>query len=586
MMFALQSPSVRRPLGVLSILLIVVGLVNFLCVPLCHHPPRAKVESRRITSPSLPDTPGRVSAEKFVETWLEQAFDYWCGSCDESRKLARQQLSQRATTQFSEVFWSAKLSPNVVRAMVYRPESCEVVCEFSDSFVLTTSGHLIAYQGVSCSEPIRLTFEVAKSGDNGRLRTIAVSNSADVEEFVVAACKGTNLNICKDAIYAYEEGVRLLGEKEYAGAVAAFKIAVARSPDFAMADFGMGNAYYQSPFRTSLLRKHFCKLAIGSYSRALEINPCLVTARRFRAECYWRSDLNALALTEFDALLKDSPNDAGLIFWRGLIMAENDKVGAAKEFRRAIQLMPDFAGAYYELGRIYLSNREYREAEKLFSKAIQLDPTRACAFRARGRARYGQHRYKAAILDYNESLRGEPESAFAYYWRAQAFQALGDNDCALEDYNLAIQCEPIAENYYSKANFELMLRESLSALYDIEQALKIKPKCLYMQELRSRALLALGRFEDAKQNNLAIVKETPSDVHDWRTRATVKIWLGDTNGAIRDLNVALLLEPLSTWTLLRLSCLHFSQKNYGKAASDFVSAFTLDELRGPKSWFK
>jgi tetratricopeptide (TPR) repeat protein len=189
-------------------------------------------------------------------------------------------------------------------------------------------------------------------------------------------------------------------------------------------------------------------------------------------------------------------------------------------------------------------------------------------------------------LDYNESLCGEPESALAYYWRAQAFQALGDNDCALKDYDLAIQCEPTAENYYGKANFELMLRESLSALYDIEQALKIKPKCLYMQELRSRALLALGRFEEAKQNNFAIVKETPHDTYDWLSRATAKAWLGDKNGAIRDLNAALLLDPLNDWILLRRSCLHFSQKNYGKAASDFLSVFSVDEFRSPRSLFK
>lgn len=119
-----------------------------------------------------------------------------------------------------------------------------------------------------------------------------------------------------------------------------------------------------------------------------------------------------------------------------------------------------------------------------------------------------------------------------------------------------------------------MLRESLSALDDIEQALKIKPKCLYMQELRSRALLALGRFDDAKQNNLAIVKETPRDAYDWLSRATAKAWLGDTNGAIRDLNAALLLDPSNKWTLVRRSCLHFSQKNYVKAISDFLSMFT------------
>lgn len=59
----------------------------------------------------------------------------------------------------------------------------------------------------------------------------------------------------------------------------------------------------------------------------------------------------------------------------GMAFKKQGKMGEAKsEFRRATEVEPDYADAYYELGAMLESDKDYKEAEKSFEKYLQLAP--------------------------------------------------------------------------------------------------------------------------------------------------------------------------------------------------------------------
>lgn len=52
-----------------------------------------------------------------------------------------------------------------------------------------------------------------------------------------------------------------------------------------------------------------------------------------------------------------------------------DAQGALRRFDRAIQLAPNYAAAYYNMGSIYYQLKQYGDAADMFQKAVKLSPT-------------------------------------------------------------------------------------------------------------------------------------------------------------------------------------------------------------------
>ena len=58
---------------------------------------------------------------------------------------------------------------------------------------------------------------------------------------------------------------------------------------------------------------------------------------------------------------------------------------AVREFQQAIQMVPNFTGAYYNLGRVYMQMKAYDDAARAFAAAVQV------------RSNYGEGWYQLGI---------------------------------------------------------------------------------------------------------------------------------------------------------------------------------------------
>jgi len=151
---------------------------------------------------------------------------------------------------------------------------------------------------------------------------------------------------------AYEK----LGDLEKAKKI--LSLGLAQIPDFLEADFILANIY-QKEKRPDLALKEYQKITQQKLKRGIEIT----------------YDLETL-------FLRDDPTKSGEESIRALAhynlavfyVGENKLFEAEDNFEKAIQLKPDFADAYANLGKLYDLLREYPGAEENLKKAIQIKP--------------------------------------------------------------------------------------------------------------------------------------------------------------------------------------------------------------------
>jgi tetratricopeptide (TPR) repeat protein len=166
---------------------------------------------------------------------------------------------------------------------------------------------------------------------------------------------------------------------------------------------------------------------------------------------------------------------------------QGEEKKARADYRRAIQLNPNYAEAYLKL--------------EDYDQAIKLKPDYAEAYLKRGEEtirwakKYGTHgedwgsaakkKYRMdwvdvidkAIADYDQAIALNPDYTEAYTSRAAAYIDKKDPDKAIADYNQVIKREPNNSSaYFSRGLVYLNNKEYDKAITDYDQVIKLSPK--------------------------------------------------------------------------------------------------------------
>jgi tetratricopeptide (TPR) repeat protein len=74
------------------------------------------------------------------------------------------------------------------------------------------------------------------------------------------------------------------------------------------------------------------------------------------------------------AVSDDAPKEAKKAFERAQDdVRKNEPDKAVKDYQKAVQLYPDYAAAWYELGRMQVARRQFAEAQQSFDAAMKAD---------------------------------------------------------------------------------------------------------------------------------------------------------------------------------------------------------------------
>ena len=164
--------------------------------------------------------------------------------------------------------------------------------------------------------------------------------------------------------------------------------------------------------------------ALAVFQDVLRKYPHSVNAMRHLAETFWRD--------------KKRPDDAEALL------------------RRAVQIAPDFGGAWMTLGALQMDRSRYAEAIEAFQKATRLEPRNANAWSSLGHANGRAMFPDKAIRAYEKSLSlndQRPSVLASYAWE---LKTVGDQAAALEAYRKAVSIRPrFGPAYWSMANLKI-----------------------------------------------------------------------------------------------------------------------------------
>jgi tetratricopeptide (TPR) repeat protein len=162
--------------------------------------------------------------------------------------------------------------------------------------------------------------------------------------------------------------------------------------------------------------------AAAEYRKAITKNPVALNlhyrlGRALLLESHDPANLLA-ARREFEAELALNPADAVAEYQVGqILLAEQDKAGAAAHFEKSASLRPDFAEPLVALAKLKSDARQYADAIPLLERAVKLQPSSESAhyslmlaYRNAGRTDDAQR--EKAVLD---RLKRPPEGEFTEF---------------------------------------------------------------------------------------------------------------------------------------------------------------------------
>ena len=149
---------------------------------------------------------------------------------------------------------------------------------------------------------------------------------------------------------------------------------------------------------------------------------------------------------------------------------------AIDNYKEAININPNYAEAYNNLGSALRGKLELNDSINSFKRAIQLKPSYVDAYSNMGEALQANGRFKEAIKSCQQAIKIDPNFSGAYYNLGNSLVDVGQIKEALDCYNKAIKIKPnYPEAFLNMGNALRDMGELDSSLKFFKHAIKIKP---------------------------------------------------------------------------------------------------------------
>jgi len=210
----------------------------------------------------------------------------------------------------------------------------------------------------------------------------------------------------------------------------------------------------------------------------------------YQRNLIWSDDL----LLWQDTVTK-SPNKARPYNNLGMVLVGHGRSDEAiHNYKRALEIHPDYVEAHNNLGLTYALLKRTDEAIEHFTRIIQLHPNDAKAHKNLGLALLEQGKVAEAVEHCQEAVRIAPGYADAYHNLGLALNAQGRHAEAVEQFQLALRINPqYAEVHYNLGKTLADLGSLDAAIHQFRSALALQPD---MAEARNGLGVALARTGD------------------------------------------------------------------------------------------
>jgi len=292
-------------------------------------------------------------------------------------------------------------------------------------------------------------------------------------------------------------------------ALANAETAVEKYPDNAEAWFYLGRIYGKKDRMADMMKAFERSLALApTYESQIQAEKSLYFSQKFNAgvnsynkfkqiedkksEAAEKALRDAIENFQASAVIRDDYTANRLIAVSYQLLG--DKVNAISRYEALMEIRPDTADVYVDLGSLYFFDKEYDKATGLFEKALEVDPENLEAATFLAQAYDVQKKTEQAIVAYKRAVSLNPEE------KAMPFNLglLLFNEANKKDQNPETKKQYLSEaaTYFGKA---LAIDDSFKEGY----------------QLKGQAELLLERYADAKETYLAGLDKFPEDSNMW-----------------------------------------------------------------------
>jgi serine/threonine-protein kinase len=304
-------------------------------------------------------------------------------------------------------------------------------------------------------------------------------------------------------------------------------------------------------------------------------------------EQYRRGDW-ARAMNSFNRALSLQPGHFWAQFFLAACHLKTQHWEAAKAgLNGCLSQQPDFVWAYLFRSFANENLQALPEAEADFQKALRLNPNqdaRYVLFLTRGIHHINQRELEQATADFRSAVSLKPEQYNAYLNLAQVELARGHFDKAEEVARAAMRLRPPAQAaagyHLERGRYLLRGQRYEGAIRACAASLELSPHQPLPHEVCGRALLALGRYEQAERSFDLYLREGGAEKTDiFRGRGLARMKRGKYPEAVDDYTRALERAPDADIYQHR-GWAHFFAEAWKLALRDFAKALELDPEAG------
>lgn len=227
-----------------------------------------------------------------------------------------------------------------------------------------------------------------------------------------------------------------------------------------------------------------------------------------------------------------------------ILAAQGKEDEAIAQFRRAIEIKPDYEEAHYNLANALDRQGKRDEAIDNYEKAIEINPNLVAAHNNLGTAFLNQGRLEAASEQYRQALDKDPAYAEAHNNLGFLLEKQGKAAEAIREYQQAIELNPNRAEFYSNmGNLLATQGRTTEAAQQFQKALEIEPGNAKVHYNLANLLFARGQWDGAVEHYRQALRQMPDSVHAHYQLGLSLQCLGESAAAIAEFNKVLDLDP-------------------------------------------
>jgi tetratricopeptide (TPR) repeat protein len=288
-------------------------------------------------------------------------------------------------------------------------------------------------------------------------------------------------------------------------------------------------------------------------------------------------------IAEIREAIRFKPDEAGLHQELGRALAMQGQIDdAIQELHLAIHLQPDDPSFHNTLGAIFCDNKhDYPAAEAEFRRAIQLQPDFVEAHVNLGNALRGLGRPDEAIAAFREAIRLQPDHASAHIrLGAILCDVKHDFPAAEAAFREAIRLQP--ENPVAHKNLGwtlIKLGRFDAAITELHEALRLKPDFASARHCLGVTLMDLGKHDEAILVYRELIRLYPNDAGAFYHLGLCLKAKGTPDDAAAAYREAIRLDPEYAEAHCNLASILQSQANYAEALAEYRRGHELGSKR-------